>query len=78
MKQCVICDRPVPAVFGPKMTCSNGCHEEFVARLEREFGTHKRMVRSSTGEEFRVPVRDIVEVGVQERDLDHYPRWSDD
>lgn len=75
---CVVCNQPVPpAVVGPKLTCSDACHEKFVAEMERVFGTHKRMVRTSSGEEFRVPLRDIIEVGVQERDLNHYPRWKE-
>ena len=59
-----------------KLTCSHACHEEYVAHMEREFGTHKRIERTSTGEAFRVPTRTIIETGVNERDLDKFPRWE--
>lgn len=79
MNSCMVCSsRYVGPLFGPNVTCSDECHEKLVADLERQFGQYKKVVRSSTGEEFRVPTRDFVEVGVQERDLDHYPRWSDE
>ena len=58
------------------ITCCAACHEAFVGEMEREFGTHKKIVRMRTGEEFRVPVRDMIEVGVREEELDKYPRWE--
>jgi len=65
-------------VSGSKVTCSDVCHERLVACLEAEYGTHYRCVRMSTGEEFRVPTRDIIERGVKERDLDQYPHWDEE
>ena len=65
------------AMDGNKITCSEACHELLVACLEGRFGTHKRCVRMSTGEAFRVPVRTIIEVGIREGDLDKYPRWDE-
>ena len=62
---------------GRKITCSDQCHERLVACLEGRFGTHKRVVRVPTGEEFRVPLRTIIEVGIREVDLDKYPRWDE-
>ncbi len=71
---CVACGKASP---GPtnKLTCSQECHDALVEHLEREFGPHKKVVRQATGEEFRVPVRTIVEEGVREQDLDRLPRW---
>ena len=57
---------------GTKISCSEACYERLVACLEAEFGTHKRCVRMSTGEEFRVPLRTIIEAGISEGDLDKY------
>ena len=67
----------VAAVRGNKITCSPACHERLVACLEAEYGTHKQCVRISTGEAFRVPLRDIIEKGLREQDLDQYPHWDE-
>ncbi len=79
MQSCLVCSsRYVGPLYGPKVTCSDECHDALVADMERQFGTHKKVVRTSTGEVFRVPLRDFVEMGVQERDLDQYPRWDEE
>lgn len=62
---------------GPKVTCSDACHERLVACLEGLYGKYKRCERMSTGEAFRVPLRDIIERGLKERDLDRYPHWDE-
>ena len=72
--QCVVCGC---SCLPPHLTDSPECHEHLVADLEREFGTHKRVTRMTTGQSFAVPVRDIVEIGVKEEDLDKYPPWKE-
>jgi len=57
------------------LTCSDDCHQELVRRLIAQFGEFKKVVRQSTGVAYRVPTIDIIEKGVREQDLDHYPQW---
>ena len=40
-----------------------------------EFGEFRKVERMKTGEIFRVPIRDIIEKGVKERELDKY--WEE-
>ncbi|MBA7519919.1 hypothetical protein ES705_12007 [subsurface metagenome] len=75
LTSCVICGK---AYFGGRQfTCSDACHEELANRLIAKYGEFKKVVRDSTGEAFKVPTRDIIEKGVQEQDLDQYPKWGD-
>jgi len=34
------------------------------------------VVRQSTGIAYKVPIRDIIERGIREQDLDQYPLWE--
>ena len=70
-QRCVVCRLPIK---DGHMTCGQEHHETFITLLERQFGTHKKVQRLTTGETFLVPIRDIVEKGVREQDLDQYPR----
>jgi len=72
---CVICGTPY--FGGRQFTCSDACHEELLNRLVAKHGQFKTVLRSSTGEAFKVPTRDIIEKGIREQDLDRYPRWED-
>ncbi|MDD5701384.1 MAG: hypothetical protein PHU23_04960 [Dehalococcoidales bacterium] len=77
MVKCVVCDKPFePAVDG-QSTCSTLCHNELVRYYTWRFGEFKKIVRISTGEAFKVPMKDIIEKGICEQDLDKYPRWED-
>ena len=51
--------------------------EQIISRLIEQFGEFKKIVRMSTGEAFKVPTRDIIEKGIQEQELDKYPKWED-
>ncbi len=59
------------------MTCSDACHEKLIRRLIAEFGEFKKVVRAATGVAYKVPTRDIIEKGIQEQELDQYPKWED-
>ena len=72
---CIICGTPFQA--DNKVTCSQECHDRFVKLMEFKYGPTKKIIRETTGEAFRVPVRDIIEKGVREQDLDQYPKWVD-
>ena len=38
----------------------------------------QKIERMNDGEVFRVPIRDIIERGVKEHELDKYPLWEED
>lgn len=71
--KCIICQNLCR--LGTGITCSPACHEELVRRWEEKYGKFKKVVRMSTGEAFQVPLRDIIEKGVSERELGKYPKW---
>lgn len=71
MPRCVICQELYDQ--GRETTCSEACHEELVRRLAAQFGEFKKVIRESTGIAYRVPIRDIIEPGVKEQELDRYP-----
>lgn len=70
---CVICDKP--GTF--KMTCSEGCHEEFVEFCEEQYGISKKVIDQTTGISYKVPTRDIIEKGLKWKDLPNYPQWEE-
>ncbi len=74
MPYCIVCDRFYTG--GREASCSEPCHAELINRLVAQFGEFKKVVRSSTGEAFKVPTRDILEKGIREQDLDQYPKWE--
>ncbi len=51
--------------------------EKLIRRVIEQFGEFRKVVRMTTGEAFKVPTRDIIEKGIQEQDLDQYPKWED-
>lgn len=71
--ECVICEAPCPR---GKITCCDDHHEEFIQKMETQFGTHKKIVDMDTGATFKVPIRDIIEKGLKQRDLKNYPEWE--
>ncbi|MBA7578256.1 hypothetical protein ES708_20118 [subsurface metagenome] len=75
MPKCVICDTKDIQQGG--VTCSAQCHEELVSRLIARFGEFKKVVSQSTGVAYKVPIRDIIEKGIREQDLDQYPLWEE-
>jgi len=71
---CWICGAPCSP---GRSTCSDECHEKLVHRLEHEFGVYKKVVNLETGKAHRVPIRDIIEKGLRQRDLKNYPEWRE-
>ncbi len=55
------------------VTCSDECHEELVHRLELKFGIYKKVVDLETMKIHKVPLREIIETGLRQQDLKHYP-----
>lgn len=76
MARCVICQNLYEP--GREMTCSDGCHEELISHLIAEFGEFKKVVSMSTGIAYRVPTRDIFDLGIKEQELDQYPIWEEE
>ena len=59
------------------ITCSKHCHEELVTEFEKKFGPEKIIMDAETGIEYRVPTRDMIEIGVRHVDLPKYPKVGD-
>jgi len=74
MPRCFVCNREYES--GRELTCSDRCHQELAKRLLARFGEFKKVVRQSTGVAYKVPIRDIIEKGIREQDLDRYPIWN--
>jgi len=75
MPKCFICLKLYEG--GRELTCSDRCHEELVKQLVAEVGEFKKVVRMTTGVAYKVPMRDIIEHGVKEEELDRYPLWEE-
>jgi len=76
MPECVICGKVYDR--GRELTCFEGCHEQLVERLIARFGEYKKVVRMRTGVAYKVPTKDIVELGLREQELDRYPVWTEE
>lgn len=70
--KCVICD----ASCAKGITCCDDHYEEFIQKMELQFGIYKKVVDMDTGVTFRVPIRDIIEKGLKQQDLKNYPEWE--
>ena len=60
---------------GYLVTCSDEHHEELIRSLEPKFGSYKKVVDLETLKTHKVPLRDIIETGLRQQDLKHYPEW---
>jgi hypothetical protein len=74
MPHCVICGEAY--VPGRVMTCSDKCHDEMKRIIIKNHGKFKKVV-DHKGIAYRVPTEDIIEHGIEEKDLGKYPRWED-
>ena len=71
---CWVCGAPCPET---RVTCSDDCHEKLIQILENDFGVYKKVVNMETGKTHKVPTRDIIERGLEQKDLKKYPKWGD-
>jgi hypothetical protein len=71
---CIMCGLPVT---DGRKTCSERCHEEFIKFAEKTFGVTKKVVDITTGITYNVPTRDIIEIGLDWKDLKKYPNLED-
>lgn len=74
-RECYICGASYEP--GRDTTCSQECHDKLVNLLILKHGEFKKITRATTGESFKVPLREILENGVREEELDKYPKWED-
>ncbi len=70
---CWICGAPC---VEPMVTCSDDHHEELIHRFELDFGSYKRVTDLETGKVHKVPLRDLIEKGLRQQDLKHYPELT--
>ena len=65
-----------------KSTCSDFCHASYLDTVaktfEQMFGPDKLITDTATGICYKVPIRDILERGVNQKDLDKYPIAAED
>ena len=60
------------------LTCGDDCHEKAVDFIESQYGHYKKVVDAVSGNIYRVPVRDIIELGLKHSDLVNYPAWDEE
>jgi len=44
---------------------------------KRVFGKYKKIILSTTGQAYRVPIEDIMTLGIKGVDLVKYPKWEE-
>lgn len=69
--QCIIC-----SAKSKYATCSDKCHEEFVTDCIQKYGMFKKITDCTTQISYKIPVRVILEEGVNQEDLVNYPVWE--
>ena len=52
--------------------------QQMLKDLEMQFGKYKKIVLTTTGKAYKVPLRDILTVGIKGVDLPKYPEWEDE
>ena len=52
--------------------------QKLLKELEMQFGKYKKIVLATNGKAHKVPLKDILTVGVKGIDLPKYPEWRDD
>ena len=58
-----------------KITCGDYCHEKFILQMIKEHGMFKKVVDITSGINYKVPTRLIIEDGLRQQDLKNYPTW---
>lgn len=59
-----------------RITCSEKCHNKFIELMERQYGKVKKVTDIETGISHAVPIRDIIEKGLNHEDLLKYPVYQ--
>ncbi len=72
---CSVCGVEIPK---DRLTCGEDCHEIAVDFIEGQFGVYKKVVDEVSGNIYKVPVRDIIELGLKQQDLKNYPAWVEE
>jgi len=72
---CAVCGVSIPV---DRLTCGDDCHEKAVDFIESQFGVYKKVVDAVSGIIYRVPIRDIIELGLKQQDLKNYPPWEEE
>lgn len=72
----VCCNHDV--INNQSITCSVLCHENFVKTMIKENGEFKKVTDMHTEIIHKVPIRDIIEYGLNYDNLGKYPLWSDE
>ena len=72
---CSVCGVSIPE---NRLTCSDDCHEKAVDYIEQLFGVFKKVTDGVSGISYKVPVRDIIELGLTQPDLKNYPLWTEE
>jgi len=70
---CLICHSSCPPGH---VICSEKCFETLIQRLEQKFGTHIKVVDLKTMKAYSVPLRDIVEGGLKQKNLKYFSEWK--
>ena len=72
---CAVCGVEIPHEW---LTCGDDCHEKAVDFIESQFGVYKKVVDAVSGNIYKVPIRDIIELGLKQQDLKNYPLWTEE
>jgi hypothetical protein len=52
--------------------------QKLLKKLELKFGKYKKIILTTTGKAYKVPLKDILMIGVKGIDLPKYPEWEND
>ena len=52
--------------------------EQILRDCEMQFGKYKKIILSTNGKAYKVPVRDIMTIGIKGVNLPSYPEWTED
>lgn len=64
-------------ITNQRTTCSEECHLSLISQMEKDFGKFKKVIDSTTDIPYKVPVKDIIEKGLNPNMLQNYEKWSE-
>ena len=50
--------------------------QQTLKEIEAKLGKYKKIVLLTTGKAYKVPIRDILTIGIKGTNLEKYPEWS--